>query len=172
MTDNIHPVVELLAARMESHPEEFKSDGSGRWAEWLDQLIPFVTEEERVMLRKPMIQDIHEDVLDELLNGPERRAEEMRKREEDAQARYRQHQQMQQQMAVQKNALGQYQNAMGNALGSAPLGIGTQSPSQPLTLGVAGKEAMRIQANGDIQLGNQTLNEGVLKQIKNALGIK
>jgi hypothetical protein len=96
---------------MESHPEEFGANGSGRWAEWLDQLIPFVTEEERVMLRKPMIQDIHEDVLDELLNGPERRAEEMRKHEEDAQ-RYRQHQQaMQQQMAAQQSALGQYQNA-------------------------------------------------------------
>lgn len=173
MTDNIHPVVELLAARMESHPEEFKSDGSGRWAEWLDQLIPFVTEEERVMLRKPMIQDIHEDVLDELLNGPERRAEEKRKREEEAQ-RYRQHQQAmqqqqwaQQQGAAQQSALGQYQNAMGNALG-----VGAVTPSQPLTIQSGGTGATRIQTNGDIQLGNQTLNEGVLKQIKNALGIK
>lgn len=174
MTDNIHPVVELLAARMESHPEEFKSDGSGRWAEWLDQLIPFVTEEERVMLRKPMIQDIHEDVLDELLNGPERRAEEKRKREEDTKYQYAQARQHMaaQQGAAQQSALGQYQNAMGNALGSAPLGIGTQSPSQPLVIQSGGKEAMRIQANGDIRLGNQTLNEGVLKQIKNALGIK
>lgn len=170
MSDNIHPVVELLAARMESHPEEFGEDGSGRWAEWLDQLIPFVTEEERVMLRKPMVQTIHEDVLDELLNGPERRAEEMRKREEDAQ-RYRQHQQAMQQGAAQQSALGQYQNAMGQLVGGA-LGIGTQSPSQPLVIQSGGKEAMRIQANGDIQLGNQTLNEGVLKQIKNALGIK
>jgi hypothetical protein len=41
MADEIHPVVKLLIARMESHPEEFKDDylmtelrpanGSGRW---------------------------------------------------------------------------------------------------------------------------------------------
>ena len=80
MADNIHPVVELLAARMESHPEEFGPDRGGRWAEWLDRLIPFVTEEERVMLRGPMMQDIHEEVLDELLNGEERRAQEQRER--------------------------------------------------------------------------------------------
>ena len=73
MTNNIHPVVELLAARMESNPEEFAPDGEGRWAQWLDELIPFVTEAERVMLRGPMMQTFHEQVLDELMNGPERR---------------------------------------------------------------------------------------------------
>ena len=30
-----HDVVKLLAARMESHPEEFAPDGEGRWAQWL-----------------------------------------------------------------------------------------------------------------------------------------
>ena len=79
MTSNIHPVVELLAARMESNPEEFAPDGGGRWAQWLDELISFVTEAERVMLRKPMMQAIHEEVLDELMNGPDKR----RKAEED-----------------------------------------------------------------------------------------
>jgi hypothetical protein len=73
MEDKIHPVVELLAARMESNPEEFAPDGEGRWAQWLDELISFVTEEERVMLRKPMMQSIHEEVLDELMNGPDKR---------------------------------------------------------------------------------------------------
>lgn len=82
MEDNIHPVVRLLAKRMESHPEEFGPDSGGRWAAWLDQLIPFVTEEERVMLRGPMMQDIHEEVMDELLNGDERRAKESRIRRE------------------------------------------------------------------------------------------
>ena len=79
MTSNIHPVVELLAARMESNPEEFAPDGEGRWARWLDELIPFVTEAERVLLRGPMMQTYHEEVLDELLNGPDKR----RKAEED-----------------------------------------------------------------------------------------
>jgi len=154
MADNIHPVVELLAARMESHPEEFGGNGSGRWAEWLDHLIPFVTEEERVMLRKPMMQTIHEDVLDELLNGPERRREAMQQRNTYSQ------QTLQNAYA---NQLSQYQNAMG---------IGTVTPSQPLTIQSGGTGATRIQTNGGIQIGNETLDEGVLKQIKNALGIK
>ena len=75
MADEPHAVVRLLLARMESHPEEFNDD-DGRWAQWLDELIPFVTEKERVMLRKPMMQSIHEKVMDELLNGPERRRKE------------------------------------------------------------------------------------------------
>jgi hypothetical protein len=73
-----HEVVKLLVARMESNPEEF-NDVEGRWAQWLDELMPFVTEEERVMLRKPMMQSIHEEVMDELCNGEERR----RKHKED-----------------------------------------------------------------------------------------
>ena len=81
MTSNIHPVVELLAARMESNPEEFAPDGEGRWAQWLDELIPFVTEAERVMLRGPMMQTFHEQVLDELLNGPDKRRKEAEDRE-------------------------------------------------------------------------------------------
>jgi len=81
MTSEPHDVVKLLVARMESHPEEFTSDGGGRWAQWLDELIPFVTEEERVMLRKPMMQTIHEDVLDELINGPDKRRKEAEEHE-------------------------------------------------------------------------------------------
>ena len=76
--DEPHDVVKLLVARMESNPEEF-NDADGRWAQWLDELIPFVTEEERLMLRKPMMQSIHEEVMDELCNGEERR----RKHKED-----------------------------------------------------------------------------------------
>jgi hypothetical protein len=81
MTSNIHPVVELLAARMESNPEEFAPDGEGRWARWLDELIPFVTEAERVLLRRPMMQTYHEEVMDELLNGPDKRRKEAEEQE-------------------------------------------------------------------------------------------
>lgn len=122
-----HDVVKLLLARMESHPEEFNDD-NGRWSQWLDELIPFVTEEERVMLRKPMMQTIHEEVLDELCNGEERR------RKEEEETEYERHlkqslQRMKQQQARQ-SALGQYQNAMGNALGHAhATGIVGRSPT-------------------------------------------
>ena len=72
MADEPHDVVKLLLARMESHPEEFRLE-NGRWAQWLDQLIPFITEAERVLLREPMMQEVHEQVMEELCNGPERR---------------------------------------------------------------------------------------------------
>lgn len=151
MADNIHPVVELLAARMESHPEEFEPNGGGRWAEWLDRLIPFVTEAERVMLRGPMMQDIHEEVLDELLNGDERRAQSKRERDLE----------MQRMMAqAQQNALqpGQYLQA--------------QSLSALQTLGASsiGQSHLQIQS-GNMKLGNETLDEGTLKQIKRKLGL-
>jgi hypothetical protein len=109
MTSNIHPVVELLAARMESNPEEFAPDGEGRWARWLDELIPFVTEAERVLLRGPMMQTYHEEVLDELLNGPDKR----RKEEEDHE--YERHLaaalQHTKQQALAQQALAQQQKA-------------------------------------------------------------
>jgi hypothetical protein len=110
MTNNIHPVVELLAARMESHPEEFAPDGEGRWAQWLDELIPFVTEAERTLLRGPMMQTFHEQVLDELLNGPDKRRKE--REEQEYERNLAKSLQLTQQQAVQQQ-LQQYQNAVG-----------------------------------------------------------
>lgn len=163
MADNIHPVVELLAARMESHPEEFETNGGGRWAEWLDRLIPFVTEEERVMLRGHMMQDIHEEVLDELLNGEERRARERHERDLEMQRMMGQ---------MQQNALQPGQYAQVPNLGALQgMGIGTQTPSQPLTISTAGQEAMRIQANGELQIGGEKLDAGMIRKMKKALGI-
>lgn len=161
MADNIHPVVELLAARMESHPEEFGPHGQGRWGTWLKQMEPLLTEEEKLMLRGPEMQDIHEEVLDELLNGEQRRAEEKRARDLE----------MQRLMSQAQSAQRSIQNNLQNALSGNTLGIGTQTPSQPLVIQSGGKEAMRIQANGDIKIGNETLNEGILKNIKKALGL-
>lgn len=151
MADNVHPVVELLAARMESHPEEFGPNRGGRWAEWLDQLIPFVTEAERVMLRGPMMQDIHEEVLDELLNGDERRAQERRERDLE----------MQRIMAqAQQNTLRPGQYAQVPNLGALQ-GMGASS---------IGQSHLQIQS-GNMKLGNETLDEGTLKQIKRKLGL-
>lgn len=164
MADNIHPVVELLAARMESHPEEFEPNGGGRWAEWLDRLIPFVTEEERVMLRGPMMQGIHEEVLDELLNGEERRAQSKRERDLEMQ---RIMAQAQQQAALQP---GQYMQAQ--SLGALQtMGIGIATPSQPLTLQSSGKEALRIGSGGELQIGTETLDESLISNIRKKLGL-
>ena len=91
MADKIHPVVELLAARMESHPEEFPVNPNGqlpimgRWAPWLAQAEHLMDDAERTLLytkaKEAIFQRIHEEVLDELLNGPERRAKEAEEQE-------------------------------------------------------------------------------------------
>jgi hypothetical protein len=114
MVDNEpHAVVRLLLKRMESHPEEFRL-GNGRWAEWLDLLIPFVTEAERVLLRGPMMQEIHEQVMEELCNGPERR------RKEAEESEYERH------LAASVRHMKQQQLRVGTLSGDMnPLGVGT-----------------------------------------------
>lgn len=173
MADNIHPVVELLAARMESHPEEFRIyDNStlaigGRWETWISQIRPFMNEAEHRLLfnksKEAFLQRVHEEVLDELMNGEERRAQEKRERDLE----------MQRLMAqAQQNTLRPGQYAQVQSLSTLQgMGIGNVAPSQPLVIQSGGKEAMRIQANGDIQIGNETLDEGMLKQIKRKLGL-
>ena len=162
-----HEVVKLLLKRMDSHPEEFKiaeEPFHDRWYDHVNSVEAFGNEADKAAI-KAKLRDIrlgetHERVMDELLNGPERR----RKQEEE-----REYERQVMQQAVQRNTYAQ-QNTYASQLGSYQnaMGIGTQSPSQPLVIGT-GTEAMRIQANGDIQLGNQTLNEGLLKNIKKAL---
>ena len=75
----MHEVVTLLLARMESNPEEFER-GMSRWAWMLEGVMTNCSEEERAALhaglRPIRLKQLHEDVMDELFNGPERRAQE------------------------------------------------------------------------------------------------
>jgi hypothetical protein len=87
MADEVHPVVELLIARMESHPEEFKDDylisevrpmtGSGRWHQAIRAIREHGLERDvealNAALSKIRMQQIHEWTMDELLNGEDRR---------------------------------------------------------------------------------------------------
>lgn len=112
-----HDVVKLLLARMESHPEEFSME-NGRWAQWLDQLVPFVTEAELRLLREPMMRDIHEEVLDELCNGEERRRKEVEDREYERHLAHAAMQQQQKALAQQQKAyVGQLQGMVGQVYG-------------------------------------------------------
>ena len=87
--DNIHPVVKLLAARMETHPDEFFYPENhaelriGRWDFALREVRNWASPEELKLLSQGPLDALHRTVLDELLNGPERRAEEERLREEE-----------------------------------------------------------------------------------------
>ena len=75
----MHDVVKLLLARMESHPEEFER-GTSRWAWMLEGVMTNCSEEERAALhaglRPIRLQQLHEDVMDQLLTGDERRRKE------------------------------------------------------------------------------------------------
>jgi hypothetical protein len=168
MTQNNEPhaVVRLLVKRMESHPEEFSND-NGRWAQWLDELMPFVTEKERLMLRKPMMQSIHEDVMDELLNGPERRreAEENRNEYERHLAQAVQHTKMQ--------AIQQY----GGGGGGASLPVGTSPYQNATAQGIVGKSLHQTWLDDYLYTGSITAAQPEPKpkpydKIKQALGIK
>ena len=74
--DDLHDVVKLLLARMDSHPEEFER-GTSRWNWMLEGVLTHCSEAERATLnaglRPIRLQQLHEDVMDELLNGDERR---------------------------------------------------------------------------------------------------
>jgi hypothetical protein len=167
MTNNIHPVVELLAARMESHPEEFPVQPNGqlpimgRWAPWLAQAEHLMNDAERTLLytkaKETIFQRIHEEVLDELMNGPERRAEEQRKRDEEVQRHIPQQQAaQQQQLQGYRNAMGQYQSHLGAHSQAQALGLAGQSPK--VTSGTLTTQP--------------TLSTSTINQIKQALGIK
>lgn len=142
--DNIHPVVRLLAKRMESNPEEFGMRGTGRWAMYLEDLHHLATPEEKLLLRTARMNELHEQVMDELLNGEARRAEERRQRKE-AEERYAM---IQQQQSAAVQLYGQ---------------------TQGITLG-SNQYANHI-APANLRLGNEVLDEGILKQIKKKLGL-
>ena len=136
MADNLHEVVKLLLARMESHPEEFipaqedqdyiiRDATANRWWRAMSEVQEFGSEEEKkaiaTKLRVLRLQQAHEWAMDELCNGEDRRRKE-RERHELEKQRYA----MAQQTAMTQGTLQQYQNQhmysnMQSALG-APSG--------------------------------------------------
>jgi molybdenum-dependent DNA-binding transcriptional regulator ModE len=86
----IHPVVELLLARMESHPHEFEvninPDGNrsfvgNRWYAALETIEEYGSDADQkaldASLGKIRMDEAHRWALDELLNGEQRRREEL-----------------------------------------------------------------------------------------------
>jgi hypothetical protein len=78
MSEGLHPVVDLMLARMESHPEEFSElFNGGRWYTIIMQILDWSSEKEneaiREKLRDIILDKAHADAMDELLNGEERR---------------------------------------------------------------------------------------------------
>lgn len=80
MDDGFHEVVKLLLKRMKSHPEEF-STGANRWGWMVHELLDHCSEEEAAAIKEGLrpirLREVHESVMDELLNGDERRRREV-----------------------------------------------------------------------------------------------
>jgi hypothetical protein len=100
MADEIHPLVTLLVERAKTHPEEFLPhtgiedtpqlplwDSNNRWQRVIDVIRDNGTEEEQRLIDRTIgrirMDAAHEWALDELMNGPERRAAEQRRRDEE-----------------------------------------------------------------------------------------
>jgi hypothetical protein len=82
-----HEAVKLLLARMESHPEEFRIKEPSyhdRWYNHMSAINTHGSEADKAALaakvRDIRMAEVHEEVMDELLNGEDRR----RKEEEEA----------------------------------------------------------------------------------------
>lgn len=81
MVDNtdLHPVVQMLIARMDSHPEEFEGTYAGRWSLFIEELRAVATGDNLAVFEehyaKVCLDKLHDRVLDELLNGDTRRAQ-------------------------------------------------------------------------------------------------
>ena len=79
MSDELHAVVRLLIARVESNPEEFKKNGN-RWYSIIADVLGSCSKEEheaiKAALRPIRLKELHEQMMDELFNGEDRRREE------------------------------------------------------------------------------------------------
>ena len=167
--DNVHPVVELLAARMESHPEEFRIyDNStlaigGRWETWISQIRPFMNGAEHEMLfstaKEAFLQRVHEEVLDELMNGEERRAQERRERDLEMQRRM-----------AQARAYSQQNTAASQLGGANGYSYNSTTTALPGTFHDVTTDTYSI---GGYKLTQEQLqdNPGLVATIKKALGI-
>ena len=87
MADEPHDAVKMLLARMESHPEEFRfKEGAyhDRWYNHISAVNSYGNEADKAALnakiRDVRMAEVHEQVMEELCNGPENR----RKEEEEA----------------------------------------------------------------------------------------
>jgi hypothetical protein len=146
----LHPVVKLLLKRMQSHPEEFDRHEEiygDRWSSIVADILEYGNQDDisavRAAMRDIRLGEAHEDMMDELLNGDERRRKEEADREYEKQLMQQMQQQRMQQNAY-ANQAGTYRNA---------LGIGSVTPSHPLVVN---------SANGT-EIGRASCRERVLR---------
>jgi hypothetical protein len=145
MADEIHPVVELLIARMDSHPEEFKDDylmsevrasiSSERWLRAIQAIREHGSEQDNAALsarlRDIRMQQIHEWMMDELINGDDRRREEEERKKQLWLKQQQMHQQAYQQ-SPHIRAGTQNLSQLGSYQQSGLLGAASTAPQPQL----------------------------------------
>jgi hypothetical protein len=71
-TANLHPAVQLMLARMDTHPEEFRPRGY-RWEALVDTMLSAASPEETLALTTKLnrfrMDALHEQLMAELLDG-------------------------------------------------------------------------------------------------------
>lgn len=162
MTDEVHPLVELLVARAKSHPNEFNEQrdtlgGAERWWRAVDTISRNGTDADKALMSSTIgriaMDKAHEWALDELLNGQERREAERREMEEDQKRYATQAVAMSQQQSLNQLYGQAQQSTYQNALGSMAV-------------------SNQVAANTSLSIGGETLTAGMVQQIKKALGVK
>lgn len=188
MADEVHEVVELLVARMKSHPEEFRVADApfhDRWYDHVNAIQAFGSEADKAAmaegLRKIRLAETHERVMDELLNGEDRRRKEEEEREYERQM-LRQGGLVQQQKAY----VSQLQGMVGQVYGGGGSGVYGGGGGAALSgyqnaagaQGLVGKSPTQLygdygiitgtQANS-IMIDDQVLDAPMIKKIKKML---
>lgn len=171
MVDEPHAVVKLLVARMESHPEEFKRESPDyhhRWYATVSDIAEWGNETDNAAmdaaLREIRLGEAHEDMMDELCNGPERR------RMQEEEAKYEQQMlvkqaQIQQQMTAQKYAQ-QYAQTAGTFTPGLRGTSATHTIFDEYANIARGSMTNTTSVANALQLGSEKLDEGILKKLK------
>ena len=71
--EDVHPAVELLLKRIETHPDEFALTG-GRWDKMISQFEPYFSEAEHdavlAAVSRVRLDAMHKELMQEMLNPP------------------------------------------------------------------------------------------------------
>jgi len=194
MADNEpHAVVRLLLKRMESNPEEFRVGDApfhDRWYDHVNAIQAFGSEADKAAmtagLREIRLAETHERVMDELLNGPERRRMEEEEREYERQLIVQQARNTTSQLTAQQmmqQAQGALNGAYANQL-SQSLGQLKQASAQGL-VGKSYTSAIMDEYDADLDMyrtptghlpvangGTGSTITNTINQIKRKLGAK
>ena len=130
---DLHPLTELMLARMKSHPEEFRLTRTEdvfhvyRWDVIVTRIQNYGSEADKQALADGLnpirMDEAHEWAMDELLNGEERRRK-LREEEDAYERKLALQNQMYQQQAMTNQAFAQtmqtYKNSLATATGVSP----------------------------------------------------